>query len=74
MRKVKKLLNGGFQQFKDIPKLGGVESPFFRANLNLTGYSGFNTGMIHPGIGPPATPFVPPNHLTSFAPKVRVFA
>ncbi|KAF7379685.1 hypothetical protein HZH68_016633 [Vespula germanica] len=55
--------------FKDIPKLGGVESPFFRGNLNLSGYSGFNTGILHPGIGPPSTPFVPPNHLTSFAPK-----
>ncbi|XP_067211116.1 autism susceptibility gene 2 protein isoform X4 [Linepithema humile] len=55
--------------FKDIPKLGGVESPFFRGNLNLSGYSGFNTGLLHPGIGPPSTPFVPPNHLTTFAPK-----
>lgn len=55
-----------------MPKLGGVESPFFRGNLNLSGYSGFNAGLLHPGIGPPSTPFVPPNHLTSFAPKVRL--
>lgn len=51
--------------------MGGVESPFFRGNLNLSGYSGFNTGLLHPGIGPPSTPFVPPNHLTSFTQKVR---
>lgn len=52
--------------------MGGVESQFFRGNLNISGYSGFNTGLLHPGIGPPSTPFVPPNHLTSFAPKVHL--
>lgn len=59
-------------QFKDIPKLGGVDSPFFRGNLNLTGYSGFNAGLLHPGLAPPSTPFVPPNHMSTFAPKVSL--
>ncbi|XP_063990304.1 autism susceptibility gene 2 protein-like isoform X3 [Diachasmimorpha longicaudata] len=54
--------------FKDIPKLGSVDSPFFRGNLNLSSYPGFNAGLLHPGMGP-STPFVPPNHLTSYAPK-----
>lgn len=56
-------------QFKDIPKLGSVDSPFFRGNLNISGYSGFNTGLLHHGIGP-STPFVPSNHISQFATRV----
>lgn len=59
-----------YSQFKDIPKLGGVDSPFFRGNLNLSNYSSFNAGLLHPGLGPPATPFAPPTHVTSYAPTV----
>lgn len=47
-----------------------MDSPFFRGNLNLSNYSSFNTSLLHPGMGPPSTPFVPPNHIGSFAPKV----
>ena len=58
-----------YVQFKDIPKLGEVDSPFFRRNLNIGNYSSFNAGLLHPGMGPPST-FVSPSHLASFAPKV----
>ncbi|VEN46732.1 unnamed protein product, partial [Callosobruchus maculatus] len=56
--------------FKDIPKLGGVESPFYRQNLGLPGaYPGYTPGLIHPGLTTGPTPFVPPNHLPTFQPK-----
>lgn len=57
--------------FKDIPKIAAVESPFYRtAGIGLPAYIGYSpAGLIHPGLGG-ATPFMPPSHLTSFAPKV----
>lgn len=58
--------------FKDIPKIAAVDPQFYRAGLGMPpSYTGYNpTGLLHNGLGGP-TPFVPPNHLTSFAPKVR---
>lgn len=56
--------------FKDIPKIAAVDSPFYRTGLGLPGYAGYSpAGLMHPGLGG-ATPFMPPSHLTSFAPKV----
>ncbi|KAJ8982541.1 hypothetical protein NQ317_005543, partial [Molorchus minor] len=56
--------------FKDIPKLGGVDSPFYRQNLGLPGsYPGYAPSLMHPGLATGPTPFVPPNHLTTFQPK-----
>lgn len=50
--------------FKDMPKF---DSPFHRTGLGVT-YPGYGPSILHaPGLG---TPFVPPNHVTSFAPKV----
>lgn len=44
------------------------DSPFHRTGLGVT-YPGYAPSILHaPGLG---TPFVPPNHVTSFAPKVR---
>lgn len=58
--------------FKDIPKIAAVESPFYRTGIGLPGYTGYTpAGLLHPGLGG-ATPFMPPSHLTSFAPKVCV--
>ncbi|PNF16642.1 hypothetical protein B7P43_G06435, partial [Cryptotermes secundus] len=54
--------------FKEIPKLGGVDSPFYRQNLGLTSYPGFSPGLLHPSLGG-STPFAPPNHLPAFTPK-----
>ncbi|CAB3370286.1 Hypothetical predicted protein [Cloeon dipterum] len=55
-------------QFKDIPKLPGVDSPFYRqSSLALSAYNSFTPGLMHPGIG--GTPFNPPT-LTPFAPKI----
>lgn len=58
-------------QFKEIPKLGGVDSPFYRQNLGLTSYPGFSPGLLHPSLGG-STPFAPPNHLPTFTPKVYI--
>ncbi|XP_017966694.1 autism susceptibility gene 2 protein homolog [Drosophila navojoa] len=57
--------------FKDIPKIAAVDQQFYRASIGIPpGYTGYNpTGLLHNGLGGP-TPFVPPNHLPSFAPKV----
>lgn len=57
--------------FKDIPKMGAVDSPFYRTGLGLpAAYAGYSApGLLHPGLAG-ATPFVPPSHLPSFAPKV----
>ncbi|CAG9857825.1 unnamed protein product [Phyllotreta striolata] len=56
--------------FKDIPKLGSVDSPFYRQNLGLPGtYPGYTPGLMHPGLASGPTPFVPPNHLPTFQPK-----
>ncbi|KAJ8928047.1 hypothetical protein NQ314_019417 [Rhamnusium bicolor] len=58
------------QLFKDIPKIGSVESPFYRQNIGLPGsYPGYTPGLMHPGLTTGPTPFVPPNHLPTFQPK-----
>ncbi|SPP86454.1 serine-rich adhesin for platelets isoform X1 [Drosophila guanche] len=57
--------------FKDIPKLTAVDPQFYRAGIGLppAGYTGYSSsGLLHTGLGG-ATPFMPPNHLTAFAPK-----
>lgn len=47
------------------------DSPFHRTGLGVT-YPGYGPSILHaPGLG---TPFVPPNHVTSFAPKVNLNA
>ncbi|KAK9718656.1 Autism susceptibility 2 protein [Popillia japonica] len=55
--------------FKDIPKLGAVESPFYRQNLTMPNYPGYTPSLLHPGLTAGPTPFVPPNHLAPFQPK-----
>ncbi|KAG5894293.1 hypothetical protein JTB14_007437 [Gonioctena quinquepunctata] len=56
--------------FKDIPKLGSMESSFYRQNIGLPGsYPGYAPGLMHPGLATGPTPFVPPNHLPTFQPK-----
>jgi hypothetical protein len=59
--------------FKDIPKIGAVDSPFYRT-APLMGMSPYQypsgIGLSHPGLSGP-TQFVPPSHLQSFVPKVR---
>ncbi|CAH1116333.1 unnamed protein product [Phaedon cochleariae] len=56
--------------FKDIPKLGGVDSSFYRQNIGLPGtYPGYTPGLMHPGLTTGPTPFVPPTHLPTFQPK-----
>ncbi|KAJ8923431.1 hypothetical protein NQ315_001990, partial [Exocentrus adspersus] len=58
------------QLFKDIPKLGGVDSSFYRQNIGLPAtYPGYTPGLMHPGLTTGPTPFVPPNHLPTFQPK-----
>lgn len=59
-------------QFKDIPKLGSVESPFYRQNLSMPNYPAYTPSLLHPGLTGP-TPFVPPNHLPAFQPKVSYY-
>ncbi|XP_041451834.1 serine-rich adhesin for platelets [Drosophila obscura] len=57
--------------FKDIPKLTTVDPQFYRAGIGLPpgGYTSYSSaGLLHTGLGG-ATPFMPPNHLTAFAPK-----
>ncbi|XP_037727457.1 serine-rich adhesin for platelets isoform X1 [Drosophila subpulchrella] len=57
--------------FKDISKMSSVDPQFYRTGMGLPtgGYSGYTSaGLLHSGLGGP-TPFMPPNHLTSFAPK-----
>lgn len=57
--------------FKDIPKIGAVDSPFYRTTpmMGMPPYS-YPSGILHPGLSGP-TQFVPPSHLQSFVPKVR---
>ncbi|CAH1136027.1 unnamed protein product [Ceutorhynchus assimilis] len=56
--------------FKDIPKLGSVDSSFYRQGLGVPTYPGYNPGLMgHPGLTTGPTPFVPPNHLPTFQPK-----
>ncbi|XP_018319057.1 autism susceptibility gene 2 protein isoform X2 [Agrilus planipennis] len=57
--------------FKDIPKLGGIDSPFYRQNLGLPSYPSYSPSLLHPGLTGP-TPFMPPNHVQSFQPKPRL--
>ncbi|XP_068154869.1 LOW QUALITY PROTEIN: mucin-19 [Drosophila tropicalis] len=56
--------------FKDISKISAVDPQFYRTGIGLPpGYTGYSSaGLLHAGLGGP-TPFMPPNHLTSFAPK-----
>lgn len=58
--------------FKDIPKIGAVDSPFYRTGPALVGMSPYqySSGILHPGLSGP-TQFVPPSHLQSFVPKVN---
>lgn len=61
--------------FKDIPKIGAVDSPFYRTGPAIIGgmppYP-YGSGILHPGLSGP-TQFVPPSHLQSFVPKVSIF-
>lgn len=59
--------------FKDIPKIGAVDSPFYRTGPALVGMSPYpySSGILHPGLSGP-TQFVPPSHLQSFVPKVNI--
>ena len=56
--------------FKDIPKIGAVDSPFYRTAplMGIPPYP-YPSGILHPGLSGP-TQFVPPSHLQSFVPKV----
>lgn len=58
--------------FKDISKLTAVDPQFYRNGMGMpTGYPGYSpTGLLHSGVGG-STPFATPNHLTSFASRVR---
>jgi autism susceptibility gene 2 protein len=57
--------------FKDIPKIGAVDSPFYRTGPAMVGMPPYPypSGILHPGLSGP-TQFVPPSHLQSFVPKV----
>lgn len=57
--------------FKDIPKIGAGDSPFYRTTplMGMPPYS-YPSGILHPGLSGP-TQFVPPSHLQSFVPKVK---
>lgn len=55
--------------FKELPKMGTVDSPFFRTGLGMPPYTGYTPSLLHPGLSGP-TPFVPPTHLPNFAQKV----
>uniref|UniRef100_A0A182TYE3 Uncharacterized protein n=1 Tax=Anopheles melas TaxID=34690 RepID=A0A182TYE3_9DIPT len=55
--------------FKDVPKIGAVDSPFYRTGIGMPAYPGYPPGLLHPGLSGP-TQFVPPSHLQSFVPKV----
>lgn len=59
--------------FKDIPKIGAVDSPFYRTGPALVGMPPYPypSGILHPGLSGP-TQFVPPSHLQSFVPKVSI--
>ncbi|KAH8332297.1 hypothetical protein KR067_009294, partial [Drosophila pandora] len=58
--------------FKDISKLTAVDPQFYRNGIGMpTGYPGYSpTGLLHSSVGG-STPFATPNHLTSFASRVR---
>lgn len=59
--------------FKDIPKIGAGDSPFYRTGPALVGMPPYpyGSGILHPGLSGP-TQFVPPSHLQSFVPKVNI--
>lgn len=57
--------------FKDIPKIGGVDSPFYRTGLSMPMYTAYPQ-MLHPSMGAATTQFIPQNSLSSFIPKVSV--
>ena len=60
--------------FKDIPKIGAVDSPFYRTGPAMVGMPPYPYGSgigLHPGLSGP-TQFVPPSHLQSFVPKVNI--
>lgn len=59
--------------FKDIPKIGAVDSPFYRTGPAMVGMPPYPypSGILHPGLSGP-TQFVPPSHLQSFVPKVSI--
>lgn len=59
--------------FKDIPKIGAADSPFYRTGPALVGMPPYpyGSGILHPGLSGP-TQFVPPSHLQSFVPKVNI--
>lgn len=52
--------------FKDIPKIGGVDSPFYRTatGMGMPMYPGYPPTLLHPNIGT-AAQFVAPTHLAS---------
>ncbi|XP_052562443.1 proline-rich protein 36 isoform X6 [Culex pipiens pallens] len=54
--------------FKDVPKIGAGDSPFYRTGLGMPAYPAYGPGLLHPGLSGP-TQFVPPSHLQSFVPK-----
>ncbi|XP_053678650.1 serine-rich adhesin for platelets-like [Anopheles nili] len=54
--------------FKDVPKIGAVDSPFYRTGLGIASYPGYPPSLLHPGLSGP-TQFVPTSHLQSFVPK-----
>lgn len=60
--------------FKDIPKIGAADSPFYRTGPAMVGMPPYpyGSGILHPGLSGP-TQFVPPSHLQSFVPKVNIF-
>jgi hypothetical protein len=41
--------------------------------MGMPNYPGYTPGLIHPGLTAGPTPFVPPNHLPTFQPKVLAF-
>lgn len=57
--------------FKEIPKMGAVDSPFYRTGLGVPPYPGYGTPSLLHQAGL-AGPFAPPNHLTPFTPKVSL--
>lgn len=57
--------------FKDIPKIGGVDSPFYRTGISMPMYTAYPPTILHPTIGAAATQFMPQNSLSTFIPKVR---
>ncbi|KAL3274149.1 hypothetical protein HHI36_015563 [Cryptolaemus montrouzieri] len=70
MSPMERLARRSGSSFKDIPKLGSVDSPFYRQNLTIPNYPGYTPpGLMHPGLTAGPTPFVPPTHLPTFQPK-----